>query len=371
MLMYWILFLLPAFFALQYPFQFRENIHIQTDFNLLWKLMFCFLVLVIGYRYQVGGDWLNYMGHLYSLKNLSFNDLKLDHEPAYMILTWLGNIWGGTYLFNCVGGFLFTYGLLKFCLTLRRPWLALTIAIPYMVIVVGMGYSRQAVSLGTFMLGLNALEQQKTFRYLAWILLGYLFHHTSILLVPFILWFRPQSTRGENLLLCLILLPLIYIIYQYGVQNYTQSYLVAKYNSAGALTRIVLNCIPGFMYLLLKEKFVFLSKNQHNICKFLSYASVGFLVLYFVSPSSTALDRFALYFQPLQLLVWSNIPDVCGKSAASNRILVVLIILFYAFVEFIWLFFSHNSGTWLPYRFYWWEVITDRIWMFDFTTQLL
>jgi hypothetical protein len=146
---------------------------------------------------------------------------------------------------------------------------------------------------------------------------------------------------------------------------------VAKYNSAGALTRILLNGIPGVLYLLLKEKFSLLSKNQHKICNLFSYTSIGFFILYFFSPSSTALDRFALYFQPLQLLIWSNIPDVWGKTASSNRLIVFFIIGFYALVELVWLFFGHNANTWLPYRFYWWEVLTDRIYMFNTMTQLL
>jgi hypothetical protein len=371
MLMYWILFFVPAYFALQFPFQYHVNIYSRQPFNLIWKLMMFFLILVIGYRYQVGGDWLNYMGHLYALKNTNFDDLNLSKEPAYIILTWLGNFWGGTFLFNCVGGFIFSWGLLRFCLNLRRPWLALTVAIPYIVIVVGMGYSRQAVSLGTFMLGLAALEEQSIFRYIFWIFIGYLFHHTSILLVPLVLWFRKQSARGENLLLFLISIYAVYQIYLFGVQNYTHNYIQARYNSAGALTRILMNFLPAVLYLLFKEKFSLLTPNQHKICKLFSYFSIGFLILYFISPSSTAVDRFALYYQPLQILVWSNIPDVWGKTAANNRISILLIISFYALVESVWLFWGHNAKTWLPYRFYWWEVLTDRIWMFDSVTQLI
>ena len=362
MLMYWILFLLPAYFALKFPFQFQENMQIQTTFNWLWKFMLFFLVLVIGYRYEVGGDWLNYLRNLNGFKNISFDDLNLSNEPGYEILTWLGDYWGGVYLFNCVGSYLFVFGLLKFCLSLRRPWLALTIATPYMVIVVGMGYSRQAVSVGVFMLGLCALNQQKTFQYLVWILIGYLFHHTSILLIPLVLRFRKQSIRGENLLLFLILLPVIYQIFKFSTQKYMQGYFVTKYNSAGALTRLLLNCIPGCLYLLLKEKFHLMSKNQHKICELFSYASIGFFILYFFVPSSAALDRFALYFQSLQLLIWSHMPDVWGKTASNNRIQVFFIISFYALVEFTWLFFSQNSSAWLPYKFYWWEVLTNKIW---------
>ena len=39
----------------------------------------------------------------------------------------------------------------------RKPWLSLLITIPYLIIVVGMGYTRQAAALGLVMVGLASL----------------------------------------------------------------------------------------------------------------------------------------------------------------------------------------------------------------------
>ena len=47
--------------------------------------------------------------------------------------------------------------LIRFCLAQADPWLSVLIAIPYMVIVVAMGYTRQAVALGILMVGLAAV----------------------------------------------------------------------------------------------------------------------------------------------------------------------------------------------------------------------
>jgi hypothetical protein len=57
----------------------------------------------------------------------------------------------------------------SFCRTQPRPWLALTLAFPYLVVVVAMGYTRQGVAIGLEMLALLALERDRLLPFLGWI----------------------------------------------------------------------------------------------------------------------------------------------------------------------------------------------------------
>lgn len=367
MLIYWLIFCVPAFLTI-----YDQSRNQHEKFNILWLFFLLSLISIIGFRYQVGGDWLNYMEHLHILKNLDFQYLSLQKEIGYYLLTWYGaNVGGGIYIFNLFAAIVFSWGLIRFCLLLPRPWLAVTVSVPYLVIVISMGYTRQSVSLGAMMLGLVALEKNKNKTYILWVIIGYLFHKTSLLLIPLAFLIRKQSFKGENLLLFIMLLPLSYEIYNMGISHYAKDYLEAKYNSSGALIRLILNFVPSLLYLFLKKRFDFFSINQHKICYIFSISSCILFLLYFVVPSSTALDRFALYFQPLQLMVWSSIPDVFGIKGRKNLGWVFFVILIYAIIEFVWLFFGHYSGSWIPYRFYWWEVLTDRIWMFNSLTQYI
>ena len=47
----------------------------------------------------------------------------------------------------------FTYGLFRICRQQPNPWLALVVATPFLIIVVGMGYTRQAAAMGFLMIG--------------------------------------------------------------------------------------------------------------------------------------------------------------------------------------------------------------------------
>ena len=83
-----------------------------------------------------------------------------------------------------MAGGIFAIGLVFFCRNLPRPWLALAVAVPYLVIVVAMGYTRQGVALGLAMLGLVALGKKGTGWFVFWVMLAATFHKTAVLLLP-------------------------------------------------------------------------------------------------------------------------------------------------------------------------------------------
>lgn len=70
-----------------------------------------------------------------------------------------------------------------------------------------------------------------------------------------------------------------------------------------------------------------------------------------VLPSSTAVDRVALYMIPPQLFVFSRLPDVLG-GGKKVRPWVAAIVAYYALVLFVWLTFATHAQYWLPYQFY-------------------
>ena len=77
------------------------------------------------------------------------------------------------------------------------------------------------------------------------------------------------------------------------------------------------------------------------------------LGLLFALPSSTAVDRLALYIIPLQLVVLSRVPDAFpSRDGGRNVQLLVTIILYSAAIQFVWLTFANHAEFWLPYQFY-------------------
>ena len=114
-----------------------------------------------------------------------------------------------------------------------------------------------------------------------------------------------------------------------------------------------MNAIPGVLFLVFRKRFQ-LTLEQRSFWTWMAWSSLLFLVLLFLSPSSTAIDRVALYWIPLQLFVLSRLPNVLGQQNGKNAIWVCAVLAYSATVQYVWLFYADTSFAWLPYRFYPW-----------------
>jgi hypothetical protein len=312
-----------------------------------------FLTLLIGLRDQVGGDWFNYFPYLERSLGIPLADVFLEDEPGYGLLNWFAANWGGNvYLVNTLCGLVFTIGLLAFCRAQPRPWLALTLAFPYLITVVAMGYSRQGVAIGLEMIALLALQRNRLLQFLGWIALAATFHRTVLVLL-----ILPASTLSGNLRFSQLLRLLLLIGSAYGLYSaviapdidyYVQGYIEAQYESQGALIRVLLCLLPALVFLFNRRRFQ-LPADTQRIWTFMSLLSVAAAVGLFTIASSTAVDRLALYLIPLQIFVGSRIPDtrIFGIAPASwNQLLIA----FSLAVLLGWLLFAGHSQYWLPYR---------------------
>ena len=178
MLTYWLMYFIPVSMAL---FLGQK----QQVKSLPWVLIGIFFVLLIGYRYEVGGDWFNYMRHYDYVVGIPLKDAMYGGDPGHKFLNWLSAKWNlGVYGTNVFYGAIFMWGLIKFSRQQTYPWLAIAVAVPYLIIVVVMGYSRQAVAIGLFLLAVTYLDKEKFGIYVILILIAALFHKTALLLLP-------------------------------------------------------------------------------------------------------------------------------------------------------------------------------------------
>jgi len=312
-----------------------------------------FLTLLIGLRDAVGGDWGNYLPYLQNVADLPLKEVLGMDEAGYAFLNWLATQWGGgVYFVNTICGLIFSYGLIKFCEAQPRPWLALAIAFPYLVVVVAMGYSRQGVAIGFEFLALLALERDHLLRFLAWIAMAAMFHRTSLVLLILPASYLTPSLRFSQIFRLGLLAGAGYGLYSALLSEdlayYQQGYLEAGYDSQGALIRVALCLLPALIFLLYRRRFQ-LHAAQLRIWTLISVLTVASAIALFTIASSTAVDRIALYFIPLQLFVGSRLPDtrIFGFSAGAWRQYLVFLSLA---VLLVWLIFAVHARYWLPYR---------------------
>lgn len=369
MWVYWVMFFVPAFAAIvdtSVGYQRR-----RIDFA--WITAWLFLTLIIGFRYRVGGDWGTYLRILYSVRGLELEQIVQRSDPGYALLNSLSlendcDIYG----VNLIAGGVFAFGLLKFCLSRVRPWLGLAVAVPYLVIVVAMGYTRQGVALGLIMAGLVALKNKSIFWFVVCVALGATFHRSAVLIFPIVALSASRNRWWTAVWVGLFALGLYKVLLEKDAELLYKNYIEAGYQSQGAAVRLLMNALPAAIFLIWRKRFRF-AKSERGLWTWFSIISLLLLAVLAISPSSTAVDRVALYMLPLQVAVFAGLPDAFGSQgglqaprmgtsislnsgsrlqAGTAQALILYILVFYGSVLFVWLNFAENVRYWLPYRFY-------------------
>lgn len=346
MVVYWLLF---GYFAVGAMLG-RDVPPGQSRGPLLLIVGSILIAVLIGLRYEVGGDWESYeFWYSYARYADLFRMLQFK-DPGYQLLNWVAQQLGlGIWLVNLICGAIFSWGLYRFARVQSDPWLAMLVAIPYLVIVVAMGYTRQAVAIGILMAGLaSVVRGGSALQFALWVFAAALFHRTAVVALPLV-GLVGERNRMINILVIIAAAILLYdVILEDSMEGFVRNYIEAGYSSQGAWIRLIMDAVPATIFLVMQRRFQF-SDRERQLWRNYSFAAIGLVALMFVSPSTTVVDRIALYILPLQLAVFSRIPgSVFAKSLFSKLIIVVAAFA----IQFVWLNFAAHAEHWLPYQFY-------------------
>lgn len=361
MFVYWLLFFIPVFFAVigNKRLLSKNNENYSLHLDPLWLSIIALLTIIIGLRHNVGGDWFAYLRMLRYVDQIqdSFgSDLVylFGGDAGYLFLNWISvKLGGGIYGVNLLCGFIFSTGLAIFCRNMPRPFLALAVAIPYLVVVVSMGYSRQAVALGVSMIGLVSLSRGRVGEFIFLTLISTLFHKSGIIMLPIA---ALAASKNKFLSLGLIAIIFAYIYYSFLVEPFELLYknYIANQDaqSQGAFIRLLMCVFPAMIYLIWPHRFPFKPK-ERELYKLMCLISLGLFFILIINPNiSSAIDRVALYMLPIQLVIFSHVPDMLNDKKITTQLLTLLIIFYYFCVLFIWLNFAVNAQDWIPYSTY-------------------
>ena len=310
---------------------------------------------MIGLRHEVGGDWSEYLEMLASYNDTSISEREYGfQDPAFILFNWLSVQTGlGIYLLNLLSAIFFSWGLLVFCRAQPRPWLAVAVAVPYLITVVAMGYTRQGVAIGIAMIGMVALGQGSIWRFVLWIALAATFHKSAVILVPLAVLANTKRRVLTLLWVGVLGFTLFTLMLQEAMSFLLGGYIEGEMQSSGAAIRIAMNALPATLFLMFRKRFQ-LSPDQRSFWTWMSLSALLLVLALKVSPSSTAVDRIALYWIPLQLFVLSRLPNALGRRDGKNAVWVYAVIGYSAAVHFVWLFYADTAFAWLPYQFYPW-----------------
>jgi EpsG family len=338
MLPYWVLFLLPMIGLL-------PAVHPRG--RSLWLVGVLFTV-VVGLRNNVGGDWFSYASHYEQVATMSFLEAVRHGDPGYFAVNWLvAQFDGGIYLVNLVSAALVLWGVIIFSRSQPQPWLSLLVATPYLIVVVAMGYTRQSVALGLGMIGLTRLARHRIAQFVFFVLVGALFHKSAVLLLPIgavaasrrrvwtWVWVAVTTAAGAALLVL------------DSSEALWTSYVEADMQSEGGLIRVSMNAVPAVLVLIYGRR-ISSDAQEQQLWRWMAIFALCCVPLVFVS--STAVDRVALYFIPIQMYMFSRLHLLVPHPRARSAIVASVVVVFGA-VLWVWLNYATHAAYWVPYDF--------------------
>ena len=355
-LIYWAMFAVPAVFALVEPTGARAatSARLRARASFLWLLVAFALVIIIGLRWETGGDWGNY-DRLVQSALWTDNPYGLLGDPGFRLITRLAAESSyGMLVVTMVSGLVVTAGLVRFCLAQPRPWLCLAVAVPYFVVVMGMGYIRQGMAVSLLLMALLAVQKGSVVRFIGWVLAAVMFHSTALIFLPLALFMARIHPFAR--LLLLLGAGAVLAIAATGERTglLFTNYVEQEMTSSGALVRLAMTALPGAILLYWRARFD-LAPSERWIWMMLSAGGLAALALVLVFPTSTAIDRLGLYLLPLQLFVYARLPDALAGNERTARVLAIAVVALYAAAFYVWLNYAVNVEYWLPYRFFLFE----------------
>lgn len=353
MTVYFVMFLVPALFSFLVKPRYHRNSDGSIDGKITgaWILVWFSLTILIGFRFEVGGDWHSYLSHINDMASVEFWNVFTRVEFSHWLINKIMlNLGLGITGVNVLYAFIFSGGLVAFASAQPRPWLVLACAIPYLVIVVGMGYSRQAVAIGFIFIAFLNLRIGHNMRSLIFLLIGATFHSSVIVLLPLA---ALVINRNSNIVIAIVLLIFFVTFKETILSRFSALYEVyiekQITHSSGATIRLSMNALAGLTFLYFRRSFS-LNKLERRLWTVVSLASIAMIVGLFLTNYSTAFDRIGIYLMPLQLLIAGHLPGVLSISASQRAFVIFLMVFLYFLVQFVWLNYANNAQSWLPFQ---------------------
>lgn len=341
MLPFWLLFLIPALGLVSMGAQRRRG-----D-AWIWVVAATIFSIFIGFRHQVGGDWFAYEDHFLDVAPMVFEEAIGFGDPGYYAVNWVvAQLGGDLYGVNFVCACIVMTGVAVFARAQPAPWLALLVAVPYLIVVVAMGYTRQSAALGFVLLGLTALGEQKTRKFVVFVGLATLFHKSAVLLFPIAALAASRRRLWTWLWVSVSAGSAAFLLVLESSEELWTNYVEAQMQSEGGAIRVGMNALPAAVFLLFQNR-MGLTVTEKTLWRWLSIFALACVPL--ISLASTAVDRVALYFIPVQMFVFSRLHLVTTQGARSA--IVSAVVVYYATVQFVWLNYATHAQYWVPYQF--------------------
>lgn len=317
-----------------------------------WICFFVLLLVFVGLRYEVGGDWISYLIIADNWRYVEFSELFERAESGFYFLVWLSDRLGlDIYGANVITTALFLYGVFKYCGKQLNPWLAIFTSLPFLVIVIGMSANRQAAAIGITLVVLADWKESAVIKKIILICAAAMFHTSSIVFLLFVVA-DSQMSFFKKVAASTVILITVALFFNPGesIVRYQSTYVEARdiNVSYGALQQLLLNVLPAlaFMFISMRSRRFRMKVPHWNIILAMSIMSIVLVPMAFTY--STAAARISFYLFPISIAFFASLPEM---FAVSTKDIVKFFVVCYGFMVLgLWLNFANTAFRHIPYN---------------------
>jgi hypothetical protein len=252
------------------------------------------------------------------------------------------------WVLNLISACIFSFGLARFCTALPNPWLAVLVALPYLVIVIAMSALRQATAIGFILLALRDMGTKPLWKTIGWVLLASMFHASAFIVAVLIALSYTRNRLQALALLAASAIPAYYVLFS-TFDEYLKRYGQHRIDSGGVMFRVAMNAVPA-MILLISGSGSFSPRGEEAFWRSLSIVSLAIIPAIAFVHSTTVIDRLSLYAIPLQILVLSGVPGQFSTSPATRIFPVMAIVAYCALSLLVYFALGTHARFYVPYE---------------------
>ena len=307
--------------------------------------------LMIGFRFQVGMDWNNYV-YIYSAsKGLSLGEALFSLEPGFKLLMWFAaRTGGGLILVDAVAALVFCWGFFAFARRCPEPFLAIVIATPMLVVAFAMSGTRQAIALGIISYLFATWDKGGAIRRMWFVVFASLFHFSAIFVMMFVALSAriPAAARIAAAAAIAIALLVVISLWPTAMEAYSRLYVAGgqQLRAPGAIAQTGVIAVAGIAYLAVRKAWV---RVHGDDPLYFNLSIAAILAVPAIVVSSVGAYRFALYLWPVAMYVASGLPALI-QSGVGRLLYRLTLIVASALMLAGWLAFANNSFAWMPYK---------------------
>lgn len=334
---YFLLMLMPSTFAL-------FNTRRLSLF--LWYLTLIVFIIFVGFRFEIGPDWRQYVNIHKSLSYKDFWDVLLQAEPLSYLLFWASETSGfDMYGSNVVAAIITLTGVFSFARRTANPWIAVLAVTPYFIFVMGMSGIRQTMAAGIILFLFSRWEHYNLPTRGVYILVAALFHTSALINNIFLIIKMNIALRYKVALGFVIFVVTLYLSFEVStyadnIEKYQERYLgndlgVRSFGSLYHIAMIVFPALLGFIY---RRRILGIIHNP-SLFNFGLYAALFVLLINFYSP--TVASRLTIYLYFLPMMMYPALVVMNGRRAMLG--ISFAIITFHVLILLSWFTFGNHA----------------------------